>query len=220
MVADLEITRLMNNIRSRLTGATDDAIQRELFMVVDEFCKATNAWMEDVPITIPAGDFAGTAYVIAPQEPANIIQLMWVYGVSSDPQSTARGAPVAAFMSVPGELTLGYQPNTETPIVVTVALTVQDPVNRDGYVVFPQWIAQKYGDVLLDGVLGRMMTMANKPWTNNQMSVYHLRSFNSKKAQARVEVQRNNKYRAQAWTFPGFVGGSQKGRSSGWAPPQ
>lgn len=219
MVADLEMTRLMNNARVRLTGATDDALQREMFMVVDEFCKNTNAWMEDIPIVIPGQDPAGTVYILAPQEPANITQLMWVFGASSDPL-TARGPAVAAFMSVPGELTLGNQPSNEQSIVATVALTVQDPVNRDGYVVFPQWIAQKYGDALLDGLLGRMMTQANKPWTNNQMSVYHLRSFNSKKAQARVEVQRNNKYRAQAWTFPGFVGGSQKGRSSGWAPPQ
>lgn len=218
MVADLEMTRLMNNARVRLSGATDDALQREMFMAVDEFLKFTNAWQEDIPITIPGQDPAGTVYILASQEPANITQLMWVFTASSDPQ-TLRGSPVPAFMSVIGEMTLGLQPSSNQDIVATVALTVQDPVNRDGYVVFPQWIAQKYGDALLDGLLGRMMTMANKPWTNNQMSVYHLRSFNSKKAQARVEVQRNNKFRAQAWSFPGFVRGSQKGRA-GWAPPQ
>lgn len=219
MVADLEMTRLMNNARTRLTGATDDALQREMFMVVDEFMKFTNVWQEDIPITIPGQDPAGTTYIIAPNEPANITQLMWVFGAPSD-TSSYRGEAIAAAMSVIGELVLYNQPSNDKDIIVTVALTVQDPVNRDGYVVFPQWIAQRYGDALLDGLLGRMMTQPNKPWTNNQMSVYHLRSFNSKKAQCRVEVQRNNRYRAQAWAFPGFVGGSQKGRSSGWAPPQ
>lgn len=219
MVADLEITRLMNNAKVRLPGATDDAIQRELFMVMDEFFKDTNVWKEDIPITVPGGDPAGTRYIIAPNEPANITQLMWVFTASTDP-SASRGAPVAAAMDVIGELTLYNQPNTEASYVVTVALTVQDPVNRDGYVVFPQWVAQKYHDAILDGVLGRMMTQRAKPWTDNQMSVYHLRSFNSKKAKARVEATRNNTYRQQAWRFPGFTGGSQRGRSSGWAPPQ
>lgn len=219
MVADLEITRLMNNARVRLTGATDDALQRELFMVMDEFFKQTNVWKEDIPITIPGNDPAGTRYIIAPNEPGNITQLMWVFTASSD-DSMARGAAIAAGMDVPGELWLGAQPSSEQYLVVTVALTVQDPVNRDGYVVFPAWVAQKYGDAILDGLLGRMMTQPNKPWTNSQMSVFHLRSFNSKKVQARVEATRNNTYRQQAWRFPGFVGGSQRGRSSGWAPPQ
>lgn len=219
MVADLEITRIMNNARVRCPGATDDQLQRELFNTMDEFFKATNAWMEDIPITIPGQDPPGTVYILAPQEPANITQLMWVFMYSPD-QQALRGAPMPAFMSVIGEMTLGYQPSSEQPLVATVALTVQDPVNRDGYVVFPTWIAQRYSDTILDGLVGRMMTQPNKPWTNNQMSVYHLRSFNAKKAQTRVEIQRNNRYRAQAWAFPGFVGGSQRGRSSGWAPPQ
>ncbi len=219
MVADLEITRLMNNARTRLVGATDDVLQRELFMVMDEFFKSTNCWTEDIPITIPGMDPAGTVYILAPQEPANITQLMWVFTQPAE-QNTLRGAAFPAAMSVIGEMTLGYQPSSDQPLVATVALTVQDPVNRDGYVVFPTWIAQRYGDAILDGLLGRMMTMPSKPWTNNQMSVYHLRSFNAKKAQTRVEIQRNNTYRQQAWRFPGFVGGSQRGRSSGWAPPQ
>jgi hypothetical protein len=217
MAADLEITRLMNNARTRLSGATEDNLQRELFMVMDEFMKETNVWQEDIPITIPGQEPPGTVYIIAPNEPANITQLMWVYTPSD---SSLRGSPVAASMQVMGEMILRNQPSSDQPLIVTVALTVQDPVNRDGYVVFPTWIAQRYGDAILDGLLGRMMTQPNKPWTNNQMSVYHLRKFNAKKAQTRVEVTRNNVFRAQAWSFPGFAGGSQKGRSSGWAPPQ
>jgi hypothetical protein len=45
-----------------------------------------------------------------------------------------------------------------------------------------------------------------------------MRKFNSKVASARVEVQRNNKYRAQAWVFPGFARGSQRG-GTGWGGP-
>jgi hypothetical protein len=95
---------------------------------------------------------------------------------------------------------------------------VQDPVTKDGYVQFPAWVLAKYRNVILDGLLGKMFSQPNKPWTNSQMSVFHMRKFNSKVASARVEVQRNNKYRAQAWVFPGFARGSQRG-GTGWGGP-
>ena len=38
-MAAADITRLMNNARDRLAGATDPLMQRELFNVMDEFFK-------------------------------------------------------------------------------------------------------------------------------------------------------------------------------------
>jgi hypothetical protein len=121
-------------------------------------------------------------------------------------------------MQTPGLLSLAVQPSSSIAYRVTVALTVQDPVTKDGYVQFPAWVLAKYRNVILDGLLGKMFSQPNKPWTNSQMSVFHMRKFNSKVASARVEVQRNNKYRAQAWVFPGFARGSQRG-GTGWGGP-
>lgn len=212
MAADAEVTRLMNSAMARLPGATTGNIQQELFNVMDEFFKASNVWKEDIDVPVPGGDPAGTAYVMAPAEPAIIDKLMWVYTKETS-GNTLRGSPWSAAMEIPGELTLGTQPNSTTTLVATVALTVQDPVNRDGYVVFPMWVLQKYYGVILDGVLGKMMSQRNKPWTDTQMTVYHSRKFEGGKAAARVDATHNNTYRQQAWRFPGFVGGSQRGRS-------
>lgn len=212
MAADAEVTRLMNSAMSRLPGATTGNIQQELFNVMDEFFKASNIWKENIDVPVPGGDPAGTPYVLASAEPAIINLLMWVYTKDTS-GNVDRGSPVAAAMEIPGELTLGVQPSSTTTLVATVALTVQDPVNRDGYVVFPMWVLQKYSDVILDGVLGKMMSQRNKPWTDTQMTVYHNRKFEGGKARARVDGTRNNTYRQQAWRFPGFVGGSQRGRS-------
>ena len=52
-MAAADITRLMNNARDRLAGATDPLMQRELFNVMDEFFKGSNVWNEDIELTVP-----------------------------------------------------------------------------------------------------------------------------------------------------------------------
>ncbi len=217
MAVGQDVTRLFNNARTRLNGALDDVLQYELFNVMDDFLKGSNAWLEDIDVPIPGMDPVGTIYDVVPDTPSVINQLMWVYEVPES-DTILRGPPMPATMSTPGELVLGRQPSNDTTVRVTVALTVQDPVTRDGYVQFPAWILAKYRAVILDGLLGKMMSQPGKPYTNTQMSIFHLRKFNAKTASARVEVQRNNKYRAQAWVFPGFARGSQRG-GTGWGGP-
>jgi len=219
MAVPADVQRLMNNARSRLSGATDNVLQQELFAVMDDFFKKSNVWNEDIEVTIPGQDPAGTIYQLAPAAPALIDKLLWVFQKPSD-TSIGRGSAITAAMSVPGELTLRTQPSSSVVYIVTVALTVADPTNRDGYVQFPAWVLAKYRDDILDGLLGRMMTQPNKPYTNSQLAIFHMRKFVQACASARVEWQRNNTYRTQAWAFPGgFSGGTQRGRSSGWGGP-
>jgi hypothetical protein len=217
-MAGRDIVRLMNEARSSLVGATDPTLQLALFGVMDDFFRGTNAWQEDIDVQVAGGAPAGTIYELVPTGASLINQLMWVFVAPKSAQEL-RGVPVNAAMSVPGELTIYTQPSSDMVYRATVALTVADPLTREGNVIFPAWVLQKYRAVILDGLLGRMMAQPNKPFSNLQLSVYHSRKFNSGIASARVEVQRNNRYRAQAWRFPGFAGGSQKG-GHGWAGPQ
>jgi hypothetical protein len=219
MTANADVQRLMNNAMVHLPGATVPVMQQELFNVMTDFFQGSNVWNEDIPLTIPGLDPAGTVYLLAPQQPAQIDKLLWVFTAPND-NSIRRGGAIGAAMSVPGELVLNTQPSSDTDIIVTVALTVQDPADRDGYVQFPAWVLQKYMNVLQDGLIGKMMAHPVKPYTNMQLSVFHSRAFKSGISQARVEWTRNNTYRQQAWRFPISVGGSQRGRSSRWAQPQ
>jgi hypothetical protein len=218
MAVGQDVLRFMNEARVRLPGATDDAMQLELFAIMDDFFKGSNVWQEDIDITIPANDPAGTIYDVVPSSPSTIDKLMWVFQAPTQSNSL-RGPAVAAAMQIPGQLTLHLQPSSQIVYRVTVALTVQDPVRRDGYVTFPAWVLSKYRSILIDGIVGRMAAQPNKPFTNSQLTVYHTRKFNTGIATARVEATRNNTYRQQAWRFPGFVRGSQHG-STGWAQPQ
>lgn len=216
-MAAADITRLFNSARDRLPGAIDEALQRELFNVMDEFFKGSNVWNEDIDITVPGLDDPNTVYEIVPTGPSTIERLLWVYTVDTD-VPTERGAAVAAHMAIPGELTLVTQPSRNSVYRVTVALTVQDPVKRDGYVTFPAWVLAKYRETVLDGLLGKMMSQPNKPYSNVQMAILHLRKFKVGIVSANANWRRNNVYRMQAWRFPSFAGGSQGGRSS-WGGP-
>jgi hypothetical protein len=189
MSADLN--RLMDNLRVRLPGATDEALKLEYFTTMDLFFQNTNIWTEDVDFEVTPDN---KDYYVTPSGVATIVRLMGV--VNSD------GVPVAALMKVPGEITLVRSPNQADTYTLQLALTVTDPVTRDGYPEYPDWIITKYGANILDGVLGRMMSQIAKPYSNERMAIYHLRRFGTCITTAKVEAQHRNVYRGQSWRFP------------------
>lgn len=189
MTADLN--RLMDNLRIRLPGATDDALKLEYFSTMDQFFSATNIWTEDIDFEVTNDN---KTYYVTPSGVANIQRLMGV--VNSD------GVVVAALMKTPGEITLVDYPNQADTYTLQLALSVKDPVTRDGYPEFPDWILEKYGVDLIDGVLGRMMSQIAKPYSNERMAIYHMRRFQNTMAIAKVEAQHRNVYRGQSWRFP------------------
>lgn len=211
-MSNADVLRLVTNAQIRLPGATVSTVQQELFMVADEFFKESNVWREDIEFSVPANDPPGTIYEVTPTGNVVIDKLMWM-------RNTDGGGRIFGQMSVPGEITLASYPSSPARYIATVALTVSDPTQRDGYVSFPDWVLAKYRGVFLNGLLGKMMSQPAKPYTNTQLSVYYIKLFNSGKSAARVDAQRANVFRAQAWNFPSFGGRSQRRIGSGF-PPQ
>lgn len=190
----LETERLLNNARIRLPGATDSALQLELFNVLNEFFQDSNVWQEAIDFGVTADDTIPTTYYIEPEAVSSIVRLLYI--VNSD------GGDVQGTMQIPGEIILATQPGADDTYTATVALTVNDPVTRDGYPEFPAWTLNKYGLGILDGLLGRMMSQPAKPFTNLQLGTYHMRKFRSTVAQASTDALRQNRANAQAWRFP------------------
>lgn len=186
-----ELNRLMDNLRIRLPGAIDGTIQNELFAALDEFFGRSNAWTEDIEFDVTAGV---TDYTITPTGVAAVNRLMGVVDQNE--------LPVAVTMQIPGEIKLVYEPTVAGTYTAQVALTIADPTTRDGYPVLPDWVMHKYGNDILDGVLGRMMSQIAKPYTNERMAIYHTRRFAGAVSQAKVEAQHRNVYRGQNWRFP------------------
>lgn len=189
MSADLN--RLMDNLRIRLPGAVDDTIKLELFNVLKEFFDRSNCWYNDIEFAVTSGV---KEYTITPLDLASPLRLI---GVVDNNELALR-----AFYALPDQLTLDRAPNEDATYTARIALTVNDPVTREGYPDFPDWVLDKYMDGLIDGVLGRMMSQIAKPYTNERMGIYHMRRFRNVMAQAKVEAQHENVYRGQNWRFP------------------
>lgn len=184
--------RFMSNLRIRCPGAVDDALKLEVFNALNDFFQGTNIWREDIDIAVTSGV---TSYPLAPSGPSNIVRLI---GVVDDDE-----LPVSATLDlITGDLKLGLSPTQNATYVAQVVLTVNDPLDRNSYPVFPEWVLNLYHNDILDGVLGRMMAQSAKPYSNAQLAAYHARAFQGAIAVARAEANRNFTYGAQRWRFP------------------
>lgn len=198
-MANADMNRLIDNARIRLPGALDTAIQFELFSVMNDFFQKSNIWYEDIQFT--ANPTTETyienpdafTYQLVP-ESGTITRLMTVVN--------SMGYAQRAYMPTLGYLILDRAPATADTYTARVALTVTDPITRDGYPQFPDWILNKYGNDILDGILGRMMGQIAKPYSSPTMATYHLKKFEGAISQAKVEASHQNVYRGQNWKFP------------------
>lgn len=201
-----ELNRFLNNVRVRLPGALDDVVKLELFNVLDEFCKETNAWQEVIPVAAVANQLE---YELEPEEyRALIVRLL---GVTADTFDVDSGdspsfMSVGAWMPRPDLLVFRSFPSTDMRYSATVALTAIDPVNvGDALPEIPDWFLTLYAQDLLDGLLFKMMSQPAKPYTSPVGTMYHGRRFRNAIARARVAVMQSNTYNAQSWIFPSFA---------------
>jgi len=185
------LSRLMDNLRTQLPGARDETLKLEMFNAIDDFLEQTNVWREDITVAVTTTKLT---YDIIPVGVSTITRLM----VGKD----ADGYPVQSMMREPGVVVLRDPPRANGNFTFTVALTVDDPVDRDGYPEVPEWIMTKYSGAFLDGVLARMMSQIAKPYTSPVMAKVHNDAFTTAISLARVEQERANLFRAQNWRFP------------------
>lgn len=191
--------RLIKNARVSLPGSLDDAILLELFNVMDQFFRESSIWTEDIPFTALPSEPAGTVYYIEPESVSTIVRLLYV--------ANGTGFRQRCIMPVPGEIVFmsppsGQEPDADYVYMASVALSIIDPVQRDGYPEFPQWILEKYATGILSGLIGRMMAQPAKPYTNLQLALSHMNAFRKTISVAGTESLHQNVNNAQAWVFP------------------
>ena len=184
----VSIERLFMNARLRLPGAMEEVLKQELFMVLDEFFRTTNLWHEEMRFTAVKGQ---NTYSFAP--------VIGIWTTESD-------IGFRAAMFKPGDVYLLHSPNSTVPMTADMILTVDDPVDHDGFAQFPEAILQNYHATILDGLLGRMMSQPAKPYTSEKLSIYHMRRYRNGLAIARVDGEHANVKGAQRWRFPAYGG--------------
>lgn len=192
------VTRLMANGRMHLTGAVDDAMKVELFNAVDEFCRQTNAWHETIQVQIVAG--TNLVYDIVPTY-GTILRLMQVYPYGSRVPNTQ------AHMRVPGELHFWHDMTIGDIYDVVVSLAPIDPTEAGtAFPVIDDWVWERFFDAFIDGLIMKMASQPDKPYTNAQLVQYHGRRFRNAISTARADLEKHNMADGQAWQFPFFAG--------------
>lgn len=198
-MASADVNRLMDNARVMLPGALDNVMKLEFFTLMNEFFQNTNSWLENIAFDVQPTAFThlqdpdAYTYELVP-DGGSIFRLMAVLN--------SQGQEQKVDMPTPGEVILKYSPNIADTYTAIVAKTVTDPTTREGYPEFPAWVINKYGNEILDGLLGRMMAQPAKPYSSPQLAGYYTKKFQAGIQRAYVETLHGNVYRAQNWRFP------------------
>jgi hypothetical protein len=188
-------------------GTSVRGLTAELYEVLKEFFTDSNSWREDILFDAEADV---KSYAITPFEGGKIIRLMGVWGDNN--------SPWAAFMNDFGTVVLLNAPSQtpSAPWMARVVKTIGVPVDKEGKPDAPEWVLSVYSTHILDGLLGRLMAMPGKAWTNPTQSVYHLKRFRAGIQLARTNASRANLVGAQEWAYPrNATGGTQRSGTSG-----
>jgi hypothetical protein len=181
----------MDTLRIRIPGATDSALRVELWNVVNEFTRKTDVWTETFDLPIVAGQ---TNYEFAPDNAANVNQLIQIVDNSN--------LAVKASMPTPGSLVLQLTPSSDATYTVTISLAISDITTRDDFPYLPEWIWDRYNELIINGVQGRMFLQIAKPYSNERLALLHTSRFADEMARARVEARREYTFSSQRWRFP------------------
>lgn len=209
-----DYARLLNLARVKLPGSSDAAIKAELFEVLHEFCNETNVWWVDVPITTVVGV---NKYPVISSTPGEIVRLISLRDgdFNAWPASMPQ-VPIIQLSQLP------QQVSTVQVITARIAYVPGVPVTRDGETgslpEIPEELLPLYAPNILDGLLGRMMAHISKPYSNERMSLYHLRRFRSALTATRAAVLHQNSYGVNTWNYPqGWRSTGQKGGVTGFS---
>lgn len=206
LTATPQIQRVFNNARVKLPGAVDDMLKLEFYNVLFEFFEGSNIWQETISLPV------NTTTNIYDVDTCDVSQITRLMGIVTS--QTYSSINVLGTMQTPGALVLKFVPNQADTYLVTVAKTIIDPVHIKptqstvtdplvyGMPNYPEWVVDKYIQGFIDGLIGRMMSQVAKPYSNQQMAVYHLRKFQMWITTARNEANRQNVYGAQRWIYP------------------
>lgn len=217
--------RLMNELRVKLTGASDAGIKIEIWSVLKEFFDTSDSWLEtiDVPLQVGVQD-----YNLVPKFGGKVIKLTGVTaGTATGSPNPAHHGIIPAFMPHFGIMHLVHPPsnsqinNQNVVFHAHVVKTLVDDTD-DGVPIAPGWVLHVYYKVILDGVLGRMMMQENKSYTSPAQGATHLKLFVRGCQDAKVASQRQNTRMAQNWRYPkwGPWANSQRGYGVTSFPPE
>lgn len=203
------ITRIVDTARIHAPGAGDGVMRLEFFAMLKEFFQRSDSWRQSLTINVEPGC---RDYDLVSADHGFINRLMFLGRMEPEqanpdlsfhrPPPSARSGELVRPGAFDAVLRLHHMPQAVEPWVAEFSMTVCDPTDEDGIAEFPGWIAEKYQDGLVDGLLMKLMAHPAKPYSNKELAMYHGRKFNVCVGQARTDTRHGNTYGSQRWQYP------------------
>ena len=213
-----DLNYLLNQARVKLPGASDAGIKHELYEVLHEFFDTTNAWKFDVQInvqpliqaygvSVPSGQIIRLFTVLNQdliQQPAVLKapSLPGPPGGSTSGPSSINTPPNPSTVTDFATISLQLQYSNAQIFTASLILNVAIPDESHGIPEMPSWTLSKFGRVVLDGLLGKMMGQPSKSYTQDSLSTYHLKRFRDGMAMVRIAITRSSTVGSQNWAYP------------------
>lgn len=211
MLQKIDVDNLLNQLRVELTGSSDAILRSMMYQTMTEFFNDSSYWTEWIPINAISGKHH---YQITPIE-GQIIRLDMVVKVKSAANGAAPadgGYFIPALMPEVGVIVAEHAPATTEQWAAHVVLNVSLPTLKDGAPQAPEFTLKQWFLAIKHGMLGEMMNMQDKSWSNSKGALYHLSKFRGYIGQARAIKKKANTNGATAWRFPqGYRVNSQQG---------
>ena len=152
---------------------------------MDEFCRLSGVWTEWIGVPVVAET---RAYPLAPS-------LGFVFRVNKVidnqtgrhlveidfPEDERAGHPTCYAMTIEREISLFPEPDADGDIDVLCMITPEKTTPA-----IPDSIFESYQNILVEGILHRLMAMPGKAWSAMDESIYHYRRFTNGVVEANI----------------------------------
>lgn len=195
--ADDPTDRLMSSIRADLPGAKDAVILQALFEVVDEACRHAHVWVEPVLVALTPG-----RQVFEVEVPGADIVRVAAIGHPTLGGCAQYGGNGRVYVT--GEID---DEAAQEPLSVMSSLTPKITVDMGKP---EEWIpADLWGplhQMLMHGVLSKLMLKPGKPYSNTQLAQFHGQKHRRFLMQAKIDTRAAGITPATpTWRFPRFA---------------
>lgn len=186
------LSDLHNHVVPFLPGAETTMIDYQSRRVLREFFKRTTVWREVFEFNTTAGvatySLQPTAGIVA-----HVMQV-FVDGKQAVPvpedrrdmQAAAVEKPTGWYSLLPQVLTLYPAPIGVVPVKVEAALTLDV---AEAAPTYPDDVLNEHAEAIAAGVIGAMMLMPGKPWTQSEHGTMYSRIFGSAVRETRGKLR-------------------------------
>lgn len=197
--AENRIESWVDDLRGRLPGVMDNVLTHEVSEIVRQFYTKGQVWRQDIgPYDIKAGKEELYLNPVDDNKEVVYVRGVWFKGTplnavdKPDNRINKEGTyPIAYYCPYPDVIRYVPIPTADVAdeIIVHAVMRPTDPTN-----LTHEFIVSLYYDVILDGVLGRLYLMPNKPWSNRELGLLHTTQFKKGYLSARNDARRGYTY--------------------------